>query len=134
LRRVYSSFSPSRPRPLSCLVCPVRRLSRQPGPEDVAESESSRPIPFSTSKASPRVWSVDRSMGSDYRRPWVKVLPVSLLGIGLLLWCVFREEAEVDERLGAVFHAQVPGLLDETPENKITRHSSMVEMNFLCHQ
>lgn len=58
-------------------------------------------------------------MGSDYRRPWVKVLPVSLLGIGLLLWCVFREEAEVDEQLGAVFHEQVPGLLDETPENKM---------------
>uniref|UniRef100_A0A8C3F559 Uncharacterized protein n=1 Tax=Chrysemys picta bellii TaxID=8478 RepID=A0A8C3F559_CHRPI len=58
------------------------------------------PIPFSTSKASPRVWSVDKSMGSDYRRPWVKVLPVSLLGIGLLLWCVFREESEVDDQLG----------------------------------
>ncbi|KAG6922708.1 chromosome 16 orf 91 [Chelydra serpentina] len=108
-----------RPRPLACPFRPVRRLSRQPGPEDAAESESSRPIPFSSSKASPRVWSVDRSMGSDYQRPWVKVLPVSLLGIGLLLWCVFREEAEVDKQLGAVFHEQVPGLVDETPEDKV---------------
>uniref|UniRef100_A0A8C5EYN4 Protein CCSMST1 n=1 Tax=Gopherus evgoodei TaxID=1825980 RepID=A0A8C5EYN4_9SAUR len=116
-----------RPRLLSCPFCAVRRLSRHPGPEDVAESASSRPIPFSTSKASPRVWSVDRSMGSDYRRPWVKVLPVSLLGIGLLLWCVFREEAEVDKQLGAVFHQQVPGLLDETPENKILPPSSQQE-------
>ncbi|XP_067390473.1 ubiquinol-cytochrome c reductase complex assembly factor 4 [Emydura macquarii macquarii] len=99
--------------------CLVRRLSRQAGPEDAAESERSGPIPFSTSKASPRVWSVDRSMGSDYQRSWKKALPVSLLGIGLLLWCVFREETEIDKKLGDVLHEQVLDLVDKTPKSKL---------------
>ncbi|XP_009875786.1 PREDICTED: protein CCSMST1, partial [Apaloderma vittatum] len=61
----------------------------------------------SASKASPRVWSVSRSMGSHYERPWVKVLPLSLLCTGLLLWCVFRPKTEIDERLEAVFSSQI---------------------------
>uniref|UniRef100_A0A8C8A8Y2 Uncharacterized protein n=1 Tax=Otus sunia TaxID=257818 RepID=A0A8C8A8Y2_9STRI len=61
--------------------------------------EGAGAIPFSASEASPRVWSVRRSMGSDHERPWVKVLPLSLLCSGLLLWCVFRERTEIDERL-----------------------------------
>ncbi|XP_010290799.1 PREDICTED: protein CCSMST1, partial [Phaethon lepturus] len=69
-------------------------------------------IPFSASKASPRVWSVSRSMGSDHERPWGKVLPVSLLGAGLLLWCVLREKTEIDERLEAVFSGQIVDSLD----------------------
>uniref|UniRef100_A0A8C8RQU2 Chromosome 16 open reading frame 91 n=1 Tax=Pelusios castaneus TaxID=367368 RepID=A0A8C8RQU2_9SAUR len=107
------------PRPPSCPPWPVRRLSRRAGSEAAAEPEQSGPIPFSTSKASPRAWSVDRSMGSDYERPWVKVLPVSLLGMGLLLWCYFREETEIDEKLGALLYEQVPDLLNETPKNKL---------------
>ncbi|XP_010180706.1 PREDICTED: protein CCSMST1, partial [Mesitornis unicolor] len=54
-------------------------------------------------KASPRVWSVRRSLGSDQERPWVVVLPLSLLCSALLLWCALREETEIDERLAAAF-------------------------------
>nr|XP_009940267.1 PREDICTED: protein CCSMST1 [Opisthocomus hoazin] len=74
-------------------------------------------IPFSASKASPRVWSVSRSMGSDHERPWVKVLPLSLLCAGLLLWCVFREGTEIDERLEAVFSGQTVDPLDVTQKS-----------------
>ncbi|XP_033921371.1 ubiquinol-cytochrome c reductase complex assembly factor 4 [Melopsittacus undulatus] len=80
-----------------------RWLARPRGPEP----EDGAPILFSTSKASPRVWSVSQSMGSDHERPWVKVLPVSLVCTGFLLWCVFREPTEIDERLEAVFSGQV---------------------------
>ncbi|KAM7091710.1 ubiquinol-cytochrome c reductase complex assembly factor 4 [Ciconia maguari] len=69
-------------------------------------------IPFSASRASPRAWSVSRSMGSDHERPWAKVLPLSLLCTGLLLWCVFRERTEIDERLEAVFSGQTVDSLD----------------------
>ncbi|XP_010220361.1 PREDICTED: protein CCSMST1 [Tinamus guttatus] len=64
-------------------------------------------VQFSASKASPRVWSVDRSMGSGHERPWGKVLPVSLLGAALLLWCALRDSSEIDERLEAIFSERV---------------------------
>uniref|UniRef100_A0A674GT37 Uncharacterized protein n=1 Tax=Taeniopygia guttata TaxID=59729 RepID=A0A674GT37_TAEGU len=69
--------------------------------------EGGGPIPFSGSKASPRFWSVSRSMGSDHERPSVKVLPLSVLGTGLLLWFVFRGKRETDERLEAVRSGQI---------------------------
>ncbi|XP_009318805.1 PREDICTED: protein CCSMST1 [Pygoscelis adeliae] len=50
--------------------------------------------------------------GSDHERPWVKVLPVSLLCAGLLLWCAFREKTEIDERLEAVFSGRTVDSLD----------------------
>ncbi|XP_009070534.1 PREDICTED: protein CCSMST1, partial [Acanthisitta chloris] len=75
------------------------------------------PIPFSGSRASPRAWSVSRSMGSDHERPWAKVLPLSVLCTGLLLWCVFREETEIDERLEAIFSGQIADSLDTAPES-----------------
>ncbi|XP_061205075.1 ubiquinol-cytochrome c reductase complex assembly factor 4 [Neopsephotus bourkii] len=94
-----------------CLRLPGTRmcLARRRGPEGAAgaEPEDGAPILFSTSKASPRVWSVSQSMGSDHERPWAKVLPVSLLCTGLLLWCVFREPTEIDERLEAIFSGQM---------------------------
>uniref|UniRef100_A0A8C3N5L2 Uncharacterized protein n=1 Tax=Geospiza parvula TaxID=87175 RepID=A0A8C3N5L2_GEOPR len=65
------------------------------------------PIPFSGSKPSPRFWSVRRSMGNDHERPSVKVLPLSVLGAGQLLWCVFTENRETDERLEAVLFGQI---------------------------
>ncbi|XP_009466278.1 PREDICTED: protein CCSMST1, partial [Nipponia nippon] len=77
-----------------------------------ADPEGGGAIPFSASKASPRVWSVGRSMGSDHERPWAKVLPLSLLCAGLLLWCAFREKTEIDERLEAVFSGQALDSLD----------------------
>ncbi|KAM9290635.1 ubiquinol-cytochrome c reductase complex assembly factor 4 [Morus bassanus] len=96
------------------LPAPRRRLSRRRGPEAAAgaDPEGGGAIPFSASKASPRVWSVSRSMGSHHERPWVKVLPLSLLCAGLLLWCAFREETEIDERLEAVFSGQAVDSLD----------------------
>uniref|UniRef100_A0A8C9FQV2 Protein CCSMST1 n=1 Tax=Pavo cristatus TaxID=9049 RepID=A0A8C9FQV2_PAVCR len=74
-------------------------------------------IPFSASKASPRVWSVSQSMGSDYQRPWVKVLPLSLLCSGLLLWCAFREKTEIDERLEALLSGQIADPLDAAQQS-----------------
>nr|XP_009665619.1 PREDICTED: protein CCSMST1 [Struthio camelus australis] len=75
------------------------------------------PVPFSASRASPRVWSVSRSMGSDHERPWGKVLPLSLLCAGLLLWCVFRDKTEIDERLEAVFSDQIVDPVDVTQKS-----------------
>ncbi|KAM6121627.1 ubiquinol-cytochrome c reductase complex assembly factor 4 [Phoenicopterus ruber ruber] len=93
---------------------PRRWLARPRGPEGAAgaDPEGGGAIPFSASKASPRVWSVSRSMGSDHERPWGTVLPLSLLCAGLLLWCAFREKTEIDERLEAVFSGQVVDSLD----------------------
>ncbi|XP_053813298.1 protein ccsmst1 [Vidua chalybeata] len=86
-----------------------RGLARRRNPEGAAgaDREGGGPIPFSGSKASPRFWSVSRSMGSDHERPSVNVLPLSVLGTWLLLWCVFREKRETDERLEAVLSGQI---------------------------
>ncbi|XP_072205604.1 ubiquinol-cytochrome c reductase complex assembly factor 4 [Excalfactoria chinensis] len=91
------------------LLGPRRWLAGRRGPERAAneDPEDEGAIPFSASKASPRVWSVSQSMGSDYERSWVKVLPVSLLCSGLLLWCVFRDKTEIDDKLEALFAGQM---------------------------
>ncbi|XP_069726476.1 ubiquinol-cytochrome c reductase complex assembly factor 4 [Phaenicophaeus curvirostris] len=65
-------------------------------------------IPFASSKAGPRAWSVRRSMGSDHERPWGRVLPLSLLCAGLLLWAAFRESSDIDRRLEAALSGQAP--------------------------
>ncbi|XP_051647796.1 protein CCSMST1 [Manacus candei] len=98
---------------------PWKGLARRRDPEGAAgaDPESGVPIPFSSSKASPRVWSVSRSMGSDHERPWLKVLPFSVLCTGLLLWCVFREKTEIDERLEAVFSGEIVDSLDMAQES-----------------
>ncbi|XP_040449371.1 protein CCSMST1 [Falco naumanni] len=104
-------------RPLR-LPDPRRWLARRRDPEGAeAEAEGGGAIPFSASKASPRVWSVSRSMGSDHERPWVKVLPLSLLGSALLLWCALREETEIDQRLEAIFSGQSAEPLDVARES-----------------
>ncbi|XP_008935313.1 PREDICTED: protein CCSMST1, partial [Merops nubicus] len=82
-----------------------------------AEPECGGAIPFSASKASPRAWRVSQSMGSDHERSWMKVLPLSLLCTGLLLWCVFREKTEIDEQLEAVFSGQITDSLDDAQKN-----------------
>lgn len=74
------------------------------------------PIKFSTSKASHKTWKVARMMGGEYQRPWWKVLPISLVGGSLLLWCVFRKETEVDAILQKELHDHLPELLDEEEE------------------
>ncbi|XP_050173484.1 protein CCSMST1 [Myiozetetes cayanensis] len=108
-----------RARPPPRLPKPRRGLARRRDPEGAAgaDLESGGPIPFSGSKASPRVWSVSRSMGSDHERPWLKVLPFSVLCTGMLLWCVFREKTEIDERLEAVFSGQIVDSLDMAQES-----------------
>ncbi|CAL1599223.1 unnamed protein product [Knipowitschia caucasica] len=62
-----------------------------------SEEKSDEPIKFSTSKASHRTWKVGSSMGSQYRRPWKKVLPLSIGFSVFLLWCVLRGQSDVDE-------------------------------------
>lgn len=37
----------------------------------------------------------------------MKVLPLSLLCSGLLLWCAFREKTEIDDRLEALLSGQI---------------------------
>lgn len=66
-------------------------------PSDSTEEDSSKPIKFSTSKANPRHWTVAKSFGSEYQRPWWKVLPVSLFIIAVMTWAVFRKETEIDK-------------------------------------
>ncbi|XP_036248225.2 ubiquinol-cytochrome-c reductase complex assembly factor 4 [Molothrus ater] len=93
-----------RVRRAPCLPGPRRGLARRRNPEG---AEGGGPIPFCGSKASPRFWSVSRSMGNDHERPSVRVLPLSVLSAELLLWCVFRENGETDERLEAVLFGQI---------------------------
>nr|XP_021326074.1 protein CCSMST1 isoform X2 [Danio rerio] len=83
-----------------------------------------KPIKFSTSPASHRTWNVDRSMGSNFQRPWWKVLPISLLGVGILLWCVFRKETEVDQTLEKNLYDHISGLLSEEEEEEVKNKPS----------
>ncbi|XP_051970323.1 protein ccsmst1-like [Xyrauchen texanus] len=80
------------------------------------DEETSKPIKFSTSKASHQTWNVDRSLGSTYQRPWWKVLPISIFGVGFLLWCIFRKESEIDETLEKHLFEHLPGLLSDEEE------------------
>ncbi|XP_043567565.1 protein CCSMST1 isoform X1 [Chiloscyllium plagiosum] len=75
-------------------------------------------IKFSTSKASHRIWTVGKSMGSDYQNSWWKVLPLSLAGIAFLLWCFLRDETEVDKILEHTLLDHFPELKQLTPEPK----------------
>lgn len=63
------------------------------------------------------MWSVSQSMGSDYQRPWAKVLPLILLCSGLLLWCAFREKTEIDEQLEALLSGQIVDSLDAAQQS-----------------
>lgn len=75
-------------------------LSSRPSAKSTDDSNvKDEPIKFSTSKASYKTWKVDCSLGSQYERPWWKVLPVSLLCISIILWCALREETDVDRTL-----------------------------------
>ncbi|XP_052536456.1 protein CCSMST1 [Tympanuchus pallidicinctus] len=108
-----------RARCVLLLPGPRRWLAGRRGTEGAAKAdpECEGPIPFSSSKASPRVWSVSQSMGSDYQRPWVKVLPLILLCSGLLLWCAFREKTEIDEQLEALLSGQIVDPLDAAQQS-----------------
>ncbi|XP_034413762.1 protein CCSMST1 isoform X2 [Cyclopterus lumpus] len=79
------------------------------------------PIKFSTSKASHRSWKVDRSMGSQYERPWWKVLPISLFFTGIILWCAFRGQTDMDKQLEKQLFEHLPGLLPDEKEEAQTK-------------
>ncbi|XP_028823064.1 ubiquinol-cytochrome c reductase complex assembly factor 4 [Denticeps clupeoides] len=85
----------------------------------VEDEEVGQPIKFSTSKASHRTWTVERSFGSTHQRPWWKVLPITVAGVAFLLWCVLREETEVDETLDKPLHERLPGILSEEEEQQL---------------
>ncbi|XP_061120708.1 ubiquinol-cytochrome c reductase complex assembly factor 4 [Syngnathus typhle] len=105
----------------ACRVRPLsvshHRLAKSEQPEDVQEVNN-EPIRFSTSKASHKTWKVERSMGSQYQRPWWKVLPISVIGIGFLLWCVMREESDIDTQLEKELYQHLPGLLADQENEK----------------
>ncbi|MBN3306389.1 CSMT1 protein, partial [Amia calva] len=81
-----------------------------------------KPIPFSTSKASHKTWTVDRSFGSEYQRPWWKVLPISAICITFLLWCIFRKESDIDAQLDRKLYEHLPELLPESERNEPDVH------------
>lgn len=90
-----------------------QQCAQSKSPSDDDDEPAPQPIKFSTSKASHRSWSVDRSLGSSYERPWWKVLPISVIGIGFLLWCLFRKESEIDKMLEAQLHEHFPDLASD---------------------
>ncbi|XP_026057537.1 protein ccsmst1-like [Carassius auratus] len=98
-----------------CLTSKLSAKSREP-PDD---NEASKPIQFSTSRASHRTWRVDRSMGSTYQRPWWRVLPISLVGVGFIVWCFFRRETKVDESLEKNLYEHLPGLLSDEEQEGV---------------
>ncbi|CAL8305044.1 unnamed protein product [Lota lota] len=100
----------------------VRALTLTPEtmgkPQEKTDEVNDEPIKFSTSKGSHRSWKVDRTMGSQYQRPWWKVLPVSVIGVGFLLWCAFREETDVDVMLQKDLYEHLPGLLSDEEDEQ----------------
>ncbi|XP_041937808.1 protein CCSMST1 [Alosa sapidissima] len=90
--------------------------SKKPSGDD--DEPVPEPIKFSTSKASHRSWSVNRSLGSTHQRPWWRVVPISVLGVGFLLWCGFRAESDIDEALEKQLYEYLPGLSDEEESTK----------------
>ncbi|XP_053269118.1 protein ccsmst1 [Pleuronectes platessa] len=94
------------------------RPAKTKTPTDEDEEVKNEPIKFSTSKASHRTWKVDRGLGSQYERPWWKVLPVSLVLTGFLLWCVLRSETDIDVRLEKQLYEHLPGLLSDEEEEE----------------
>ncbi|XP_072568692.1 ubiquinol-cytochrome c reductase complex assembly factor 4 [Paramormyrops kingsleyae] len=103
------------------LTC--ERCCKSQSPENT--EDMGKPIKFSTSKASHRTWRVDRSLGSQHQRPWWKVLPVSLAIVCFLLWCAFRDESEIDQKLEKQLYEHLSGLsLDEDKEDDTNKKDS----------
>ncbi|XP_068439984.1 ubiquinol-cytochrome c reductase complex assembly factor 4 [Clinocottus analis] len=98
-------------------------LSSQTSAEskDWDKEVNNEPIKFSTSKASHRTWKVERSMGSQYEQPLWKVVPISLVFLGILLWCALRSQSDIDVILEKELYEHLPGLLsveEEDEQNK----------------
>lgn len=111
----------------SLRTCTTRSLSltsqlrakphQAPGSSD-GEENLLQPIKFSTSKASHRTWKVERSMGSRFQRPWWQVLPLCVFTLGFLLWCIFRQESDIDRALEKQLFEHLPGLLTNSEEEE----------------
>lgn len=113
-------FPPLRPcaaRSLSLTSQLCAKPHQSPGSSN-GEANLSPPIKFSTSKASHRTWKVERSMGSRFQKPWWKVLPLSVLAIGFLLWCILREESDIDQALEKKLYEHLPSLLTNIDEEE----------------
>uniref|UniRef100_A0A3P8SBA9 Ubiquinol-cytochrome c reductase complex assembly factor 4 n=1 Tax=Amphiprion percula TaxID=161767 RepID=A0A3P8SBA9_AMPPE len=93
--------------------------ARSKKPMDEEKEVNNEPIKFSTSKASHKAWNVDRSMGSNFERPWWKVLPISLIFTGFLLWCAVREETDIDVKLEKQLYEHLPSLLPDEEEKEV---------------
>ncbi|XP_043082594.1 protein CCSMST1 [Puntigrus tetrazona] len=115
--RTHANLKPCSTRMLS-LTSQLNAKSRKPPDDD--DEELSKPIQFSTSKASHRAWKVDRSMGSGYQRPVWKVLPLSLVAVGFVTWCIFRRETEIDKSLEKNLHEHLPGLLSDEEQEEVS--------------
>ncbi|XP_077162595.1 pseudouridylate synthase TRUB2, mitochondrial isoform X2 [Paroedura picta] len=87
-------------------------------PKQSEDPDSSQPLSFSKSPACPRTWTVARSMGSDYQQPGWRVALISLSLIALLLWCVLREETEIDQHLYAALGEKPQGSGPQAPPSK----------------
>nr|DBA19432.1 TPA: hypothetical protein GDO54_015270 [Pyxicephalus adspersus] len=94
-------------------VCRAQIIHRKKN-TDATEEENSKPLKFSTSKANPRDWSVDKSFGSGYQRPLWKVLPISLFLSGLVLWAILRKETEIDK----ILYRPIADILKETENDE----------------
>nr|XP_061807470.1 ubiquinol-cytochrome-c reductase complex assembly factor 4 [Nerophis lumbriciformis] len=122
-RRTISSGTSTFIRHINSSMRSVRLLSvnyhlRAKRNEPVQEEVNDEPIRFSTSKASHRTWTVQRSLGSQYERPWWKVLPITVLGVSFLLWCAFREETDIDVQLEKELYQHLPGLLSDEEDDE----------------
>ncbi|XP_053326890.1 protein ccsmst1 [Spea bombifrons] len=101
--------------PSSSTVCHVRMLRLKVYP-DCKEHNNSQPLPFSTSQASHKRWTVAKSLGSEQQRPMWKVISISAFVAILLIWAVFRKETDIDETIYKPINQLLPD--DETDDVK----------------
>ena len=80
--------------------------------------ERDKPVKFSTSDANKH-----RAYDTFCRKsnaPWYQSFVVSgSIIVFLLYFCVFREENDIDERMGKTIYQKVPPLRDQVLEHKI---------------
>ncbi|XP_051274818.1 protein ccsmst1 isoform X2 [Dicentrarchus labrax] len=112
---VHSAASTVRLNGVRSLAVSLQRTAKSTDDDQEVKNE---PIKFSTSKASFRTWKVDRSLGSQYKRPWWRVLPFSLLTASFLLWCALREETDIDAELEKHLYERIPSLLSDEEEEQ----------------
>lgn len=78
------------------------------------EEDPEKPYSFSKSKAAH--WTVDKSFGSQYSRPWWKVAPLSLSLIALVAWIFLRSETDLDRQLEVNLSERLPDLFPPPEE------------------